>query len=143
MSPDKGGGGISTGGSSTSGKKKLALPADMFDKLLNAGTSDIKYAAAHRDIDAMRQMLATADVSTPKRKANADLLQRVAELERTRDISEALFAQMEEDIGANAVEIVSQKPCIDSHLLDLALDAMRGNITGLDPDRIAVLREAA
>lgn len=74
MSPDKGGGGISTGGTSTSGKKKLALPADMFDKLLNAGTSDIKYAAAHRDIDTMRQMLATADVSTPKRKANADLL---------------------------------------------------------------------
>jgi hypothetical protein len=30
---------------------------------------------------------------------------------------------------------------LDSHLLDLALDAMRGHITGLDPDRIAMLRE--
>jgi hypothetical protein len=30
----------------------------------------------------------------------------------------------------------------DTILLDLALDALRGNITGLDPDRIAMLREA-
>jgi hypothetical protein len=30
----------------------------------------------------------------------------------------------------------------DTVLLDLALDALRGNITGLDPDRIAMLREA-
>lgn len=32
---------------------------------------------------------------------------------------------------------------LDSHLLDLALDAMRGKVTGLDPDRIALLREVA
>jgi len=32
---------------------------------------------------------------------------------------------------------------LESHLLDIALDAMRGQITGLDPDRIAMLREAA
>jgi hypothetical protein len=31
---------------------------------------------------------------------------------------------------------------LDSHLLDLALECMRGEITGLDPDRIALLRDA-
>ncbi|QQG66345.1 hypothetical protein HP555_10940 [Desulfobulbus oligotrophicus] len=36
----------------------------------------------------------------------------------------------------------NSRPSVDGHLLDLALDAMRGHITGLDPDRIAVLREA-
>lgn len=32
---------------------------------------------------------------------------------------------------------------LDAHLLDLCLDAMRGHITGLDPDRIAAIRGAA
>lgn len=37
----------------------------------------------------------------------------------------------------------NSRPSMDGHLLDIALDSMRGHITGLDPDRIAVLREAA
>lgn len=39
--------------------------------------------------------------------------------------------------------LVCHGSSLDSHLLDMCLDAMRGRITGLDPDRIAVLREAA
>jgi hypothetical protein len=44
-------------------------------------------------------------------------------------------------VGADrpAVALMSSA---DTVLLDLALDALRGNITGLDPDRIAMLREA-
>lgn len=36
-----------------------------------------------------------------------------------------------------------ERASVDGHLLDMALDAMRGKIIGLDPDRIAMLREAA
>lgn len=41
------------------------------------------------------------------------------------------------------LEATFHASALDSHLLDLALDAMRGKVTGLDPDRIAMLREVA
>lgn len=61
------------------------------------------------------------------------LANRVADLEKSQAV-EGLVLPSGAELNASA---------LDSHLLDLALDAMRGNITGLDPDRIAVLRDAA
>jgi hypothetical protein len=53
-----------------------------------------------------------------------------------RDELQAAAEQLE-------LPISRQGSALDSHLLDLALDAMRGRITGLDPDQLAMLREAA
>ena len=61
MAADKGGGGISTGGTSLTGrKKKMTLSRELFDKLITTGSAaDIKYAAAHRDIESLKNHLNT------------------------------------------------------------------------------------
>lgn len=59
------------------------------------------------------------------------------------DIPSAILARIGCDIKGIRKISAPNLICIDSYLLDLALDAMRGKITGLDPDRIAMLREAA
>lgn len=60
----------------------------------------------------------------------------LAEKERT-------IASLRDECQAPGVLTATAASALESHLLDLALDAMRGVITGLDPDRIAMLREAA
>jgi hypothetical protein len=55
---------------------------------------------------------------------------------------ECLVQELEQLRGGADRPSVLPMSSADTVLLDLALDAMRGNITGLDPDRIAMLREA-
>jgi hypothetical protein len=56
---------------------------------------------------------------------------------------ECLVQELEQLRGGTALSAIgSTVSSSDAVLLDLALDALRGNITGLDPDRIAMLREA-
>jgi hypothetical protein len=95
------------------------------------------------------------------------LADRVSELERVNLVNEQIFTQLRELVDADGLsnaelpsaissviysrkesfsELVASpdtRPSIDGHLLDLALDAWRGEIQGLDPDRIEVIREAA
>jgi hypothetical protein len=55
---------------------------------------------------------------------------------------ECLVQELEQLRGGSDRPSVIPMSSADTVLLDLALDALRGNITGLDPDRIAMLREA-
>jgi hypothetical protein len=55
---------------------------------------------------------------------------------------ECLMQELEQLRGGSDRPSVIPMSSADTILLDLALDALRGNITGLDPDRIAMLREA-
>jgi hypothetical protein len=55
---------------------------------------------------------------------------------------ECLMQELEQLRGGADRPSVIPMSSADTVLLDLALDALRGNITGLDPDRIAMLREA-
>jgi hypothetical protein len=55
---------------------------------------------------------------------------------------ECLVQELEQLRGGSDRPSVIPMSSADTILLDLALDALRGNITGLDPDRIAMLREA-
>lgn len=89
---------------------------------------------------------------------------QISDAEQRLLADEQVFARIREVIGKDGIDNVDiptilqqflgcvydfsvgkrgTKNSVDSHLLDLALDAMRGKITGLDPDRIAMLREAA
>ena len=55
---------------------------------------------------------------------------------------ECLVQELEQLRGGSDRPSVLSITHADTILLDLALDALRGKITGLDPDRIAMLREA-
>jgi hypothetical protein len=55
---------------------------------------------------------------------------------------ECLVQELEQLRSGTDCPSVLPMSSADTVLLDLALDALRGNITGLDPDRIAMLREA-
>jgi hypothetical protein len=55
---------------------------------------------------------------------------------------ECLVQELEQLRGGSDRPSVIPMSTADTILLDLALDALRGKITGLDPDRIAMLREA-
>jgi hypothetical protein len=97
------------------------------------------------------------------------LAERIGELELATTTHEQIFARLREIVDNNHLEpaelpsaiearLYPVDGCIsklssspiaslsngirDTVLLDLALDAMRGEITGLDPDRIAMIREA-
>lgn len=97
---------------------------------------------------------------------NRSLADRVSELERVNLANEQIFAQLRELVDAEGltnaqlpsairntihascapvsfVASTATNPNIDTPLLDLALDAMRGDIKGLTPDRIAALRGGA
>jgi len=92
------------------------------------------------------------------------LADQLSEDEQKRLANEQVFARIREVIGVDDVangdlpttidriiydvhgmQMVRRmsNASVDGHLLDMALVAMRGKITGLDPDRIAMLREAA
>ena len=82
---------------------------------------------------------------------------------RANLINEQIFAQLREVINADGVGNAdlpgavrsainsapatiarhTSPPNIDSPLLDLALDVMRGEIQGLTPERISALREVS
>jgi len=92
-------------------------------------------------LDAMRALLAArADAQAEIVRLTGELA-AAEELKTFREANAGLTARVGE-LEANAGSWPGHT-AIDGHLLDLDLDAMRGQITGLDPDRIAMLRDAA
>jgi len=114
-------------------------------------------------LDGVTHSGTTINCLTGQVSASSDQL---SDIEQKLLVYEQIFARIREVIGndevanedlpaivAKSIEPYSFEPvpisigkithAIDGQLLDLALDTLRGKITGLDPDRIAMIREAA
>lgn len=97
------------------------------------------------DMDGLRDKMAIASAKLAQ-------LSELLEVEDGDDVLDELIAAAEVMMRADpkrlpsavgSVPSASKPEAIDGLLLDLSLDVIRGAVTGLDPDRIAALREAA
>ncbi|WP_310601456.1 hypothetical protein [Desulfobulbus sp.] len=89
--------------------------------------------------------MASASLQRPEQSTSGDKENDAERIRLQAEIDRVAAELVLSPVSGELLEIksLSVRSSLDSHLLDLALDAMRGNVTGLDPDRIAVLREAA